>query len=79
MSAVLRSWRHEPSVCRSSASWPRPSPSRRYSGDFTAVRRLNSLSGNSAALEDIEMSFIPSSVYAFGHTEAFTRSGEPRA
>jgi hypothetical protein len=31
------------------------------------------ISGNSAALEDIEVSTLPSSVYAFGHTEAVIR------
>jgi hypothetical protein len=37
---------------------------------------LELLSGNSAALEDIEMSLMQSSVYAFGHTEAFERHDE---
>jgi hypothetical protein len=40
---------------------------------------LELLSGNSAALEDIEMSLVPSSVYAFGHTEAFIRNSELKA
>ena len=31
---------------------------------------LELLSGNSAALEDIEMSVMPSSLYRFGHTDA---------
>jgi hypothetical protein len=40
---------------------------------------LELLSGNSAVLEDIETSHMSSSVYAFGHTEAYMRNDESKA